>query len=171
MKNFIILLFIFLALLVINHFGMNWQTVWALILTAGLLMLAMIDWQHQLLPDQITLPLLWFGLLLNFWGMFCSIQAAVLGAIVGYSSLWLFAWIFQRITGKVGMGHGDFKLLAMLGAWIGWQALPFIILIASVSGSIIGIGLIIFGKQERHAPLAFGPYLALAGWIALIWGA
>lgn len=158
----------FLIIVTTMHFGLNGRGISATIFTLSLLSLAIIDWQIQLLPDKITLPLLVLGLLFNFCGLFCSTEEALMGIILGYSSLWLFAWIFQQITGKVGMGHGDFKLLATLGAWLGWHVLPFVILFASVTGSIIGFGLIIFKKMDRQTPISFGPFLALAGWIALI---
>lgn len=139
-------------------------------LSGGLLALAIIDWQHQILPDQITLPCLWIGLFINLTGLFCSLQSAIIGAGVGYLSLWIFTWIFYQWTGKVGMGHGDFKMFAMLGAWLGWQLLPFIILTATILGTLTSIFLIIIRKQNIQQPIPFGPYLALAGWIGLLWG-
>lgn len=159
-----------LSIVVAVQFGINWQLIAGLIFTWGLLSLTFIDLEHELLPDVITLPLLWLGLLLNLFNVFTDIHSAVIGAVSGYISLWLVAWIFQRITGKVGMGHGDFKLFALIGAWTGWQLLPFIILISSVLGSIIGIILILLKKQDRQTPIPFGPYLILAGWLGLLWG-
>lgn len=152
------------------HFGICWHALIALIFTWGLLILATIDWEHGLLPDQITLPLLWCGLLCSLEGGFCNSQTAVLGAIAGYTSFWLLAWVFLKITKKIGMGHGDFKLLALIGAWLGWQQLPLVILLASLLGSFAGIGFIVLKQQQRGTPIAFGPYLALSGWIALLWG-
>ena len=126
--------------------------------------------QHQYLPDNITLPFLWLGLLLNINGVFIDLTSAVIGAIAGYLVLWLVFQVFKKITGKEGMGYGDFKLLAMLGAWLGWQALPAIILISTLVGSVIGISLILFKQHDRSHPIPFGPYLAIAGWIVLLWG-
>lgn len=159
-----------LVVIVAFHFGVSWRTFFALIFTWGLLTLAVIDWEKGLLPDQITIPLLWLGLLVNLGNWFCQCEAAIMGAIIGYSSFWFLAWVFFRITKKIGMGHGDFKLLAMLGAWCGWQLLPLIILLASLFGSLIASSLIIFKKQHRQNPIAFGPYLALGGWLALLYG-
>jgi len=158
------------SLLVIWHFGISWQTVAALLLTWGLFALALIDWEHYLLPDVITLPLLGMGLLLNLGKIFCPFTVAFIGAISGYAILWLCAWLFTYTTGKVGMGQGDFKLLAMLGAWLGWQQLPLIILLSSLTGSIFGIGLVLIKKQSRQQLIPFGPFLALGGYIALFYG-
>jgi len=129
-----------------------------------------IDLYHQILPDSLTLLLLWLGLLLSVYGGSVTAETAIIGATVGYSSLWLITAIFKLITGKQGMGHGDFKLFAALGAWLGWQPLPLVLLFASGVGAIIGISLIIFNKQNRGQPIPFGPYLAIAGWLALILG-
>lgn len=154
------------------HFGFSWEMLAALILTWSLICLTMIDFDHQLLPDSITLPLLWLGLALNlFTGMFTDIQSALVGAMAGYLSLWSVYWGFKLLTGKEGMGYGDFKLLAMLGAFLGWQMLPVIILASSLVGAVVGIALIAFRGHERNIPIPFGPYLAAAGWIALMWGA
>jgi leader peptidase (prepilin peptidase)/N-methyltransferase len=136
----------------------------------ALLALAVIDLDTQLLPDDITLPLLWAGLLLNFGGLFAPLGAAVIGAVAGYLALWLVYWAFKLATGKEGMGHGDFKLLAAIGAWLGWQKLPLVILLASVVGAAVGIALIVFARHGREKPIPFGPYLAAAGLIALFWG-
>ncbi|QFU74993.1 prepilin peptidase [Halioglobus maricola] len=142
----------------------------AMLLTWSLIALTMIDIDHQLLPDDITLPLMWLGLLFNLFGTFVSIQDAVIGAMGGYLCLWSVFWIFKLLTGKEGMGYGDFKLLAALGAWLGWQMLPLIILLSSVVGAIVGIALIIARNRGREVPIPFGPYLAAAGWLALVIG-
>ena len=142
----------------------------AVIFTWSLIALTMIDIDHQLLPDDITLPLLWLGLLLNLNATFVSLPEAVIGAMAGYLILWGVYQVFRLLTGKEGMGYGDFKLLAALGAWMGWQALPLIILLSSVVGVIIGIALMIIKRRGRDIPIPFGPYLAMAGWIALLWG-
>ena len=152
------------------HFGPSWQLVGAMLLTWALISLTMIDFDHQLLPDNITLPLLWLGLAFNITGTFVSLQDAVLGAIFGYLILWSVYWLFKLLTGKEGMGYGDFKLLAALGAWLGWQALPVIILMSSLVGAVVGITLMIVKRRGREIPIPFGPYLAAAGWISLIWG-
>ncbi|AQA19765.1 prepilin peptidase [Halioglobus japonicus] len=142
----------------------------AMLLTWALIALTMIDIDHQLLPDDITLPLMWLGLLFNLCGTFVPIEQAVIGAMGGYLSLWSVYWIFKLLTGKEGMGYGDFKLLAALGAWLGWQMLPLIILLSSVVGAVVGIGLMIARNRGREVPIPFGPYLAAAGWLALIVG-
>jgi leader peptidase (prepilin peptidase)/N-methyltransferase len=128
----------------------------------------MIDYDHQILPDNITLPLLWLGLIANSFNTLVDFRDAFWGAIAGYLLLWLVYWVFKLVTGKEGMGYGDFKLLAVLGAWMGWQALPTIIILSSLSGAIVGGTLILFGR-DRHQPIPFGPYLAIAGWITLMW--
>ncbi|HWU68878.1 MAG TPA: A24 family peptidase [Stenotrophobium sp.] len=151
-------------------FGWSGQLAGALVLTWALVTLAAIDLRTQLLPDSITLPLLWLGLALGFFPVFASLHDAVLGAIAGYLSLWSVFHVFRLLTGKEGMGHGDFKLFAALGAWLGWQCLPQIILLASVVGAVVGLSLIVLQRQGKEIPIAFGPYLAAAGWIALIWG-
>lgn len=160
------LLFAYAAL----HFGSNLATAGAVVLIASLVALTFIDFDTQLLPDAITLPLLWSGLLFNLLGSFTDIRSAVVGAMVGYLSLWLVYWAFKLTTGKEGMGYGDFKLLAALGAWLGWQQLPMIILLSSLVGAIVGIALIVATKRGRNVPIPFGPYLATAGLIALFWG-
>ncbi len=142
----------------------------AMLFTWCLIALTMIDFDHQLLPDDITLPLLWLGLLFNLNGTFASLQDAVIGAMAGYLILWSVYWLFKLLTGKEGMGYGDFKLLAALGAWLGWQALPLIILLSSMVGAVVGIALMIIKRRGRDIPIPFGPYLAVAGWIALLWG-
>lgn len=151
------------------HFGPVSQALAALALTWALIALTVIDLDCQLLPDDITLPLLWLGLIANVFGLFTNLPSAVLGAAAGYLLLWLVYVGFKLLTGKEGMGHGDFKLLAMLGAWSGWQMLPLIIILSSVAGSIVAVALLIRG-HERSQPIPFGPYLAGAGWIALLWG-
>ncbi|HFE48207.1 MAG TPA: prepilin peptidase, partial [Chromatiaceae bacterium] len=159
-----------LSLAVAWHFGVTWQTLAGLIFTWVLVALAMIDLDTQLLPDQITLPFLWLGLFFNLFGVFTDLQSAVIGAIAGYLVLWVVFQLFRLLTGKEGMGFGDFKLLALFGAWFGWQMLPQIILIASVVGAVSGLGLILLRRHEQGNPIPFGPYLAVAGWIALLWG-
>ncbi len=152
------------------HFGVGWETAGALLLSWSLISLTMIDIDHQLLPDSITLPLLWFGLGLNLFGIFTQLGSAVIGAMAGYLILWSVYWGFKLLTGKEGMGYGDFKLLAMLGAWMGWQHLPAIILLSSLVGAVIGIGMIVIRGRDRSIPIPFGPYLAIAGLIAFYWG-
>jgi leader peptidase (prepilin peptidase)/N-methyltransferase len=152
------------------HFGYSLQTFFALIFTWSLICLSMIDFDHHLLPDDITLPVLWLGLACNIFNMFTNIHSSLIGAIVGYGILWIIFISFKLLTGKEGMGYGDFKLLALLGAWLGWELLPLIILLSSLLGALIGVTLIIIGRQGRDKPIPFGPYLAIAGWIALIWG-
>jgi leader peptidase (prepilin peptidase)/N-methyltransferase len=137
---------------------------------AALIALTCIDYDTQLLPDDITLPLLWLGLLCNLFGLYTDLQSAVIGAMAGYLALWSVYWLFKLVTGKEGMGYGDFKLLAALGAWLGWQMLPLIILLSSLVGAVVGIALMVFAKQGRNVPIPFGPYLAAAGMIAMIWG-
>jgi leader peptidase (prepilin peptidase) / N-methyltransferase len=159
-----------LSCLVIWHFGANWQGGAMLLLTWALVTLTMIDFDHQLLPDSITLPFLWLGLIANSFGLFCSLPEALWGAVFGYLSLWSVYWLFKLVTGKEGMGHGDFKLLAVLGAWFGWQVLPMIILLSSLVGAIVGIFLLVLKNKGKSVPIPFGPYLAAAGFIAAIWG-
>ncbi|WP_421261722.1 prepilin peptidase [Aeromonas jandaei] len=148
----------------------GWDTLAALLLTWVLVALTFIDLDKMLLPDQLTLPLLWGGLLFNLSGGFAPLADAVIGAMAGYLVLWSLYWAFKLLTGKEGMGYGDFKLLAALGAWLGWQALPIILLLSSLVGAIIGISLIALRKHHQGNPIPFGPYLAIAGWIALLWG-
>jgi len=156
--------------LIAFYFGATEQTLALLLLTWSLIALTIIDVDHQLLPDSITLPLLWLGILLNTQGIFTDLTSSVWGAIAGYLSLWSVFWLFKLLTGKEGMGYGDFKLLAALGAWMGWQALPLIIILSSVVGAVIGIAGIIIMGRDKNVPIPFGPYLAIAGWIALLWG-
>jgi leader peptidase (prepilin peptidase) / N-methyltransferase len=164
------------ALTGLLSWAVAWQLGWsfplaaALPLTWALVALTVIDIDHQLLPDQITLPFLWLGLLLNAFGAFTDPVSAILGAVAGYLSLWTVYQVFKRLTGKEGMGYGDFKLLALFGAWLGWQMLPQIVLISALVGSVVGVTLIALRRHERSVPIPFGPYLAAAGWIALLWG-
>jgi leader peptidase (prepilin peptidase) / N-methyltransferase len=158
------------AVVVVTHFGFGPAAACALVLSWCLIALAAIDIDTQLLPDTITLPLLWAGLFANYFGIFVSLEDAVLGAISGYLALWAVFWMFKLATGKDGMGYGDFKLLALLGAWLGWQILPVIIVLSSVVGACVGIALMIFSSHDRSTPIPFGPYLAVAGWITLLWG-
>jgi len=166
-----------LSAAVVWHFGWQWQTVAALCFTWALVALTMIDLDHQVLPDVITLPLLWLGLLLSLaWhpGLAPPIpvdpRSAIIGGAAGYLSLWLVYWAFKLATGKEGMGYGDFKLFGAFGAWMGWQMLPLIILLSAFTGAVVGIALIVLRGRDRNAPIPFGPYLAAAGWIALMWG-
>ncbi len=152
------------------HFGFGWEAGAALLLTWALIPLTLIDIDHQLLPDAITLPFLWVGLGASLFHLFTEPQSAIIGAMAGYLALWSVYWAFKLLTGKEGMGYGDFKLLAMLGAWMGWQALPTIIILSSVVGAAIGIGLMLFRGRDKNIPIPFGPYLTIAGWITLIWG-
>ncbi|MBK3881812.1 MULTISPECIES: A24 family peptidase [Stutzerimonas stutzeri subgroup] len=152
------------------HFGFTWQAGAMLLLTWGLVAMSMIDIDHQLLPDSLVLPLLWLGLILNNFGLFVSLESALWGAVAGYLSLWSVYWLFKLVTGKEGMGYGDFKLLAMLGAWGGGQVLPLTILLSSVVGAVLGTILLRVQRAESSTPIPFGPYLAIAGWIALLWG-
>ncbi len=152
------------------HFGPNLQGLTALCLTSFLIALAGIDADHQLLPDHMTLPLLWAGIILNFWSVHTDLASSVMGAVAGYLALWSIYHLFRLLTGKEGMGYGDFKLLAALGAWMGWQMLPLIILLSSVVGAMVGLTLMGIGKMKRGKPMPFGPFIAAAGWIALIWG-
>lgn len=155
---------------VVYIYGLNEVSLGLTLLSWALICLIFIDIDHQLLPDRITLPLLWAGLFANSFGLFTSLESAVYGAIAGYLSLWSVYWAFKLLTGKEGMGYGDFKLLAALGAWAGLSQIPLIILLSSVVGAVLGILMIMTKKQEQQTPIPFGPYLAIAGWIAIIWG-
>jgi leader peptidase (prepilin peptidase)/N-methyltransferase len=152
------------------HFGFGWSAAGAILFVWAMVALTCIDFDTQLLPDSITLPLVWLGLLFNLSGTYTSLSSAVIGAVAGYLSLWSVYWGFKLTTGKEGMGFGDFKLLAAIGAWLGWQMLPLTILLSSFVGAIVGIGLIVLAKRGRNVPIPFGPYLAAAGLIALFWG-
>ena len=154
----------------VYHYGLSIISLYGIFFSYSLLVLTGIDLHEQLLPDQITLPLLWLGLFVNLSGTFVSLNEAVVGAITGYLSLWLVFWAFKLVTGKEGMGYGDFKLLAALGAWMGWQMLPLVILLSTVVGATVGAAAILFAGRQKQVPLAFGPYLAMAGWIAFVWG-
>ncbi|EIC23207.1 prepilin peptidase [Thiorhodovibrio frisius] len=160
-----------LSLVVVWHFGFSVQAAAALVFTWSMVALAVIDFDTQLLPDAITLPVLWGGLLLSLFGVFVDAETAIIGAIAGYLSLWSVFQLFRVLTGREGMGRGDFKLLALFGAWMGWQALPQIILLSAVPGALVGIALIALGRQKQRTPMPFGPYLAIAGWVSLLWGA
>ena len=166
-----------LAALCAWRFGASWEAIMAIIMTLSLVPIAMIDADTQLIPDSIVLPLMWIGLAMSLFApmagaqtLFITPQDAIVGAMAGYLSLWSIYWLFKLITGKEGMGYGDFKLLAALGAWLGWQQLPLIILMSAVVGAIVGISLMAFRKHERSVPIPFGPFLAAAGWITMLWG-
>lgn len=156
--------------LVAWHFGFGAVAIAALLFTFALIALTFIDFDTFLLPDDITLPLLWGGLFLSLHGVFTDLHSAVIGAMAGYLALWSVYWLFKLVTGKEGMGYGDFKLLAAIGAWFGWQLLPAVILLSSLAGSIIGISMMVFARHGRNVPIPFGPYLALGGIAALFWG-
>jgi len=160
-----------LSALLVWHFGSGWTGLATLGFGYALLAMTCIDFDTQLLPDDLTLPLLWAGLLVNLNGTFAPLHEAVIGAAAGYLALWSIYWLFKLATGKEGMGYGDFKLLAALGAWLGWTMLPTIVLLSSIVGAIVGIGLIVLTKHGRETPIPFGPYLAAAGLIALLYGA
>ena len=151
-------------------FGYSMATLGALVFIWAMLALAFIDLDTQLLPDSITLPLIWVGLLFNLGEVFTTLPNAVIGAVAGYMTLWLVFQLFRLVTGKEGMGYGDFKLLAAVGAWLGWQMLPLTILLSSVVGAAVGIALIVFSRHKRSVPIPFGPYLAAAGLLALFLG-
>jgi leader peptidase (prepilin peptidase)/N-methyltransferase len=159
------------------HFGFGWEALMAIVLTCVLVTISLIDVDTQLIPDSIVLPLLWVGLAMSLFHpmagadtLFIGPKDAMIGALAGYLSLWSVYQLFKMITGKEGMGYGDFKLLAALGAWLGWQMLHIIILMSAVVGAIIGIAMIVFRGRDRQLPIPFGPYLAAAGWIAMLWG-
>ncbi|QJD59067.1 prepilin peptidase [Pseudomonas sp. gcc21] len=159
-----------LSMVVAWQLGFGWAAAGLIFLTWGLIALSLIDADTQLLPDVIVLPLLWLGLIVNSFGVYTDLSTALWGAVFGYLSLWSVYWLFKLVTGKEGMGYGDFKLLAMLGAWGGWQVLPLTILLSSLVGAILGIIILKSRGDSNATPLPFGPYLAIAGWIALIWG-
>ncbi len=158
------------SVVVSYKFGMNLELSFALLITWVLILQAGIDHQESLIPDEITLPILWFGLIINSCNVFVNLQEAVIGAVVGYLVFWVVYWLFKIITGKDGIGQGDFKLIAMLGAWFGYKALPLIILLSTTMGSLVGGMLILLKKLDKNSPMPFGPYLAMAGWIAMLWG-
>ncbi|WP_417520833.1 prepilin peptidase [Marinobacter sp.] len=159
------------SVLTIVILGPSVTALWALLLVWALVALTVIDFDTQLLPDSITLPLMWLGLILSYFGFLGDFTAAFWGAVIGYLSLWSVYWLFKLATGKEGMGHGDFKLLAALGAWLGWELLPAIILLSSLVGAVVGISLMVFKKHGREVPIPFGPYLAAAGLLCLWFGA
>jgi leader peptidase (prepilin peptidase)/N-methyltransferase len=159
-----------LAAYAIWRFGLSWKGAAACVMLWALTALTFIDFDTQLLPDSLTLPLLWGGLIANLFGLYVPLADAVIGAVAGYLALWVVYWLFRLIRGKEGMGHGDFKLLAAIGAWLGWQMLPLVILMSSVVGAVIGLTLMVFKGRDHNVPLAFGPYLAIAGGIALFFG-
>jgi len=159
-----------LSALLIWHFGSGWLGLSTLVFAYLLIAMTLIDYDTKTLPDDLTLPLLWLGLLVNMNGTFVPLRDAVIGAMAGYLALWSVYWLFKLVTGKEGMGYGDFKLLAALGAWLGWAMLPTIIILSSVVGALVGISLIVFAKRARDNPIPFGPYLAAAGMIALLYG-
>ncbi len=159
------------------HFGVSWEALMAIVLTLTLVPISMIDADTQLIPDSIVLPLLWLGLAMSLFHpmadsdtLFIAPTHAIVGAMAGYLSLWSIYWLFKLITGKEGMGYGDFKLLAALGAWLGWQQLPIIIMMSAVVGMVINVTLIVARGKDRNMPIPFGPYLATAGWITMLWG-
>ena len=159
------------------HFGFGWEALMAIGLSCALVAVSLIDIDHQLIPDSIVLPLLWVGLIMSLFHpmagaetLFISSRDAIIGALAGYLSLWAVYQLFKLITGKEGMGYGDFKLLAALGAWLGWQSLHIIILLSAVVGAIVGIAMIVLRGRDRQLPIPFGPYLAAAGWITMLYG-
>ena len=160
----------FITAFIIYFFGANQQGYLAVLFTWCLICLTMIDIDEQLLPDNITLPLLWLGLLVNTANTYTTLYSAVIGAAAGYLILWTIYWLFKLTTGKEGMGFGDFKLLAALGAWLGWEMLPFIIIASSFVGAVVGIGNVVLQDKDKNKPIPFGPYLAIAGWVAMFWG-
>ena len=155
---------------VVWRYGFSWQTPAALVFVWSMIALAFIDLDTFYLPDDVTLPLIWCGLLVNLWGVFTDLQSAVIGAAAGYLALWSIYWAYKFATGKEGMGYGDFKLLAGIGAWLGWKMLPVVVLLSSFVGAIVGISLIVFARHGRNVPIPFGPYLVLGGLAALFWG-
>ncbi|MBC7984101.1 MAG: prepilin peptidase, partial [Candidatus Obscuribacterales bacterium] len=164
-----------LSALVVWQFGYTGYTAAALLMTWCLVALSLIDFDHQLLPDQITLPLVWIGLLLSLYATADSpfapdMRSSIIGGVAGYLSLWSVYWLFKLLTGKEGMGYGDFKLLAAFGTWLGWQPLLLIVLLSAFAGAVIGVGLIVLRGRDRNIPIPYGPYLAIAGWIAMLWG-
>ncbi len=152
------------------HLGVGWPLAACVFLLWSLICLTVIDIDHQLLPDNITIPLVWGGLIANYFGLLTTLESSVLGAVFGYLGFWLVFQIHFRLTGREGMGYGDFKLLAALGAWLGWELLPIIVLMSSVAGTIVAGILLISRKLDTRAPMSFGPFLAFAGWVALLWG-
>ena len=158
-----------LSVFIAWKFGFGWQSLAALVFTWTMITLALIDAKTMLLPDNLTLPLMWLGIAVNYQSLFIDLHSSVLGAIVGYMSLWSLYHIFRLITGKEGMGYGDFKILAAIGAWAGWQILPFTIFVASMLGAVIGIFMMIIQGKKESQPIPFGPWLALSGFVGFIW--
>ena len=152
------------------RYGFSWQTLAALVFAWSMIALAFIDLDTFYLPDDITLPLVWTGLLVNMGGVFVDLQSAVVGAVAGYFALWTVFWGYKLATGKDGMGYGDFKLLAAIGAWLGWKMLPVVILLSSCVGALVGVSMIVFARHGRNVPIPFGPYLVMGGLIAMFWG-
>jgi leader peptidase (prepilin peptidase)/N-methyltransferase len=159
------------------RFGFGWEAAAAILMTWALIAISVIDIDHQIIPDSVSLPLIWVGLFLSLFHetaaaeiLFVDAKTAIAGGLAGYLSLWSIYHLFRLLTGKEGMGYGDFKLLAALGAWLGWQMLPLIILLSAAVGAVVGISLIVFKRHDRGVPIPFGPYLAAAGWIAMLWG-
>ena len=159
-----------LSLVVAWQFGPSLQCVVGIIVTWFLVAMSMIDFDHHLLPDSLTLPLMWFGILVSFVPVFVDLRTSVIGAMAGYMVLWMVYQVFKLLTKKEGMGFGDFKLLAALGALLGWQQLPLIVLLSSLVGAVVGLSLMAFTGRDKNVPIPFGPYLASAGWIAMLWG-
>jgi leader peptidase (prepilin peptidase) / N-methyltransferase len=166
-----------LAAIAAWRFGIGWEAASAMVLTFALVAISAIDIDHQIIPDSISLPLLWIGLFLSLWHpmpdtevLFIDPKSSIVGALAGYLTLWSVYHLFRLLTGKEGMGYGDFKLLGALGAWLGWQMLPLIILLSALVGALVGVALIAFRRHDRNVPIPFGPYLAAAGWVALVWG-
>ncbi len=159
-----------LTVVIASHYGYSYQALFAMVLTWALIALTFIDIDKQLLPDSITLPFIWIGLILNSNGLFTDIHSSLFGAVTGYLVLWIIYQLFKLATGKEGMGYGDFKLLALFGAWFGYQSLPLIIILSAGVGTIITLMMIALGKQQQQQTIPFGPYLAMAGWIAMLWG-
>lgn len=153
------------------HFGIGSQAIFLMVLTWGMLAMSLIDIDHHQLPDSLVLPLLWVGLIINCYGLITSLHSAVIGAVVGYMALWGMYWAFKLATGKEGLGRGDFKLLAMIGAWGGWGVIPFTLLLSAVLCVLVSVALMAAKKSRMDAPVAYGPYLTVAGWISLVWGA
>ena len=159
-----------ISVIVVWRLGFTWQAGGALLMSWALIAMSLIDYDEKLLPDAITLPLLWLGLLVNTSGLYTDAVSAIVGASLGYLSLWSLFHLFRLLTGKEGMGYGDFKLLAVFGAWLGWQYLLQIVILSSLVGAIVGILLIALQGRDRSHPIPFGPYLAAAGWLSLMWG-
>jgi len=159
-----------LSLIVAWQFGATPQAALGIVVTWFLVAMTMIDFDHQLLPDNLTLPLMWIGLIASLFPVFADVQSAVVGGALGYMILWSIYWLFKLVTGKEGMGYGDFKLLAALGALLGWQALPMVILLSSLVGAVVGVAMIAIAGRDKNIPIPFGPYLAAAGWLAMLWG-